>query len=214
MFFDEGATYVKKNWLNESPLWSRALVNLLETAMQKHIFGNNQHSEGIIKHIKEQGDLHLHTQQLATYMWWWWRNSIMCGKTLVRDYRLMPAIVNKRRKRAAGLMSVETGATADAVENERVNNTNAIWDVSGYQGPKGEQKLKEQLLGAMAKLKNDYNTTRHAALTAHVASVGVGHLVGFKLTEFNGWMNGYWPAGKRVKTEAKVAMLSYIHSQV
>ena len=78
--------YLKDTWLASIGLWSKASVDLLQFAMNKFLFGNNQHSEGVIKHIKHHQNFKLHTQEHATYVWWWFNNTRKCGKTLVKDY--------------------------------------------------------------------------------------------------------------------------------
>ena len=66
--------------------------------MNKRLFANNQHAENVIKHMKEMPDLHHHIQEPATYMWWWWKNALKCGKTLVRDYNMMPHTIATRKQ--------------------------------------------------------------------------------------------------------------------
>ena len=46
---ESAANYLENQWLKEPALWSQSLVSLLETALKKHIRGNNQHMEGVIK---------------------------------------------------------------------------------------------------------------------------------------------------------------------
>ena len=70
MYCKEGGQYLIETWLKEIAIWSKAPINLLQKVTRLMIFGNNQHAEGIIKHIKENPELEAHCQQLATYMWW------------------------------------------------------------------------------------------------------------------------------------------------
>jgi hypothetical protein len=46
------SNYLRDIWLKKTPLWCVAhVVQLLETACNKKIFGNNQHCEGTLKYI-------------------------------------------------------------------------------------------------------------------------------------------------------------------
>ena len=62
-----------------------------------HLFGNNQHAEGVIKYLKEQPDLKIHTKQPATYFWWWFNNSIKAMRKLVYEYETAACILKRRQ---------------------------------------------------------------------------------------------------------------------
>mmetsp|Transcript_29859 Transcript_29859/g.63338 ORF Transcript_29859/g.63338 Transcript_29859/m.63338 type:complete len:130 (-) Transcript_29859:18-407(-) len=115
----------------------------------------------------------------------------------------------RKRKRAATRISETAGATSDAVENERHNTTNMIWDVSGYSGLRGEQKLMDELKDAMFHVKQN-NKARFTSLHEHVVASGIGNLVGMRYNTFNEWMSGQHGDEKRIKDWNKAAMLSYI----
>ena len=58
---------MEKTWLKEIALVSRSLVVLLQNARKKHIYDNDQHSEGVIKMIKKQPDRKIDCDEAAQY---------------------------------------------------------------------------------------------------------------------------------------------------
>lgn len=204
--------YLKTTWLKEPAIWARAPIDLLEIVTLLKIWGNDQHAEGIIKHIKENPDLDAHCQQVATYLWWNWINIHKCLKTLSSDYKKLALVLSKRMAKKAA-KKLRNDATADAIENERMNDTDEAWGVSEeYRGLKGEIKLRSDIIEVFDRLlqRNQSNSKRHEVLSNFHDGNGEGTLAGFGYGIFNKWMKNKQPVGWKLKPAIKTAMMAFI----
>ena len=62
------AEYIRKTWFTKVPLWSRAIVYLLEQVHGMSIEGNNQSSEGFISNYKHNTNVSTYTHDLGAYI--------------------------------------------------------------------------------------------------------------------------------------------------
>ena len=58
--------YFTNTWSKEAALWTGLTIELLQDILKKHIFGNNQNSEGIVKNEKDKPDIRLTCQESAS----------------------------------------------------------------------------------------------------------------------------------------------------
>ena len=162
-----------------------------------------------------------HTGEPATYIHWWSTNADEMGRALIQDYNALQHIISarKHRKRKKQLLRDDASEntapnaesmTEDAMENTAHNTENMIWDVSGYDGKKGEDKLRMRLRNVFGKLQLTSNVQRYAAISELVETKGVGHLIGFGYTVFNAWMQGKRATSKLIAAPNKQAMIAYV----
>ena len=212
----EAADYLSTTWLPKTSLWSRAAIDLLQLLTKLLIFGNNQHAEGIIKYIKAHPDLKLHCQQMATYLHWQWTNIELTSKQLVLDYKNLNASIERKKIKHDKKLNKSTTATADSIENERLNNTDAGWGISAaYQGVRGDRQLKQELEDAFVielsrTNKRNNNTQTYAILKAFVEGpdCGNGHLNGLGYGKFGEYMDGHRTIPLQPKNKA--ALISFV----
>ena len=158
--------------------------------MKKRLFGNNQHCEGKLKYVKEEDGIDVHCNEPATYRWWWYKNSVKCGRTLVRDYKMTPHTIKARKKSAASRVAnhiLEEDATVDAVANAVLTTTNMQWQPpSKYRGIGDKKQLSDDLLNVCELMNNCHNNTAKVRqVDMHVNATGDGTLVDFKYNAFN-----------------------------
>jgi hypothetical protein len=51
------ANYLRGTWMKNTALWSRGVVDLVESALDMDIEGNNQFSEAVFRHVKHEQDV-------------------------------------------------------------------------------------------------------------------------------------------------------------
>ena len=194
--------------------FNRASINMLEVALKKMIFGNNQHKEGLIKNIKTLPDLHLHTKELATYIWWFYKNCIKSLRKLIVDYQGCAHILERRmgrRKKKDELNS--NSKSQDAIRNDTMNENCGNWDVRGYLGVRGENMLRIDLTTALDKaLAGERNglSLRYYLVKSYSEKKGVGSMSGFCEGTFKKWIKDTWNRPKKgVPKAAMAAMIAF-----
>ena len=213
------AKYLRKTWLKEAALWSRSAVNLLKTATGKHIYDNNQHSEGGWRDTKQQPDLKADCIEPARYFLRRYEGFQQSCRMLVSDMQRMEIVIDNRKgkmdDRDDQLLEESVEMTQDAIENETLMTTDATWD-TGTSGKRYETKLIWALqvifasdLG-MKSVEGVRYTAGYDALKKHVTLMGVGHLRGMGYKTFSLWMKGKRAASKNVGKGNLAAFQDYI----
>ena len=172
---------------------SRALVRLLQQARKKHIYDNDQHSEGLIKSIKKQPDRKINCDEAAQYFQARYKDLKQCNRAFVANLQKMNDVVDRRRENAAADINAERGgndATEDAVNNDAAMVKDAPWG-TGRRGPEAEKQLRRKLEERFTEAFDGRNYTQwHAALSNHIVDSGVGTIQGMQYRRFSDWMNG------------------------
>ena len=147
------ANYLESQWLKEPALWSQSLVSLLEIALEKHIHGNNQHMEGVIKNVKGQPDTSTNCVEPALYFYTQFEDSKATNRALVAGIERAKVDVEKYQVDNNQITSVDDieNKTKDAIENDALMTEDAVWD-TGQTGEKAEYKLKTNLEDILIKI--------------------------------------------------------------
>lgn len=108
------------------------------------------------------------------------------------DYETLGYILIRRKHKSAAKKKLcADTASADALENERLNNTDEAWGTpENYRGKKGEKELKDALYELFGKHNVTTKKPMHKMLTEwHTHDVAAaGQLAGFGYNVFNDWM--------------------------
>lgn len=192
-----------------------------------HLFGNNQHAEGVIKYLKEQPDLKIHTKQPATYFWWWFNNSIKAMRKLVYEYETAACILKRRQWRRLALDLAASGeASGDVLNNEAINQDQVRWDDKGYHGRNGEQRLLSELKKVFDEALNDLMTSgrrrsvrdsvsfRFRTISAFAEKTAQGTMSRFSYVTFIKWYNGTWKRPKSGIPKAAIAAMAAFCTEV
>ena len=101
---------------------------LLETALEKHIYGNNQHMEGVIKHFKGQPDKAMNCDEPALYFYTSFEDSKASNRTFVAglEKAKWEAERHQGSNKAKTIVENTQQKTEDAVENEALMTEDAV----------------------------------------------------------------------------------------
>ena len=138
--------------MKEIVLVNYALVGLLRKTLNKHIYDNDQHMEGVIKNFKRQPERKLDGSDLALYIHSRWKDSKASLQTFVVDLEKMNGIITRRKENGTEALA------DDAKENAAFTTKDAVWS-AGKTGPKAELEFQRDLKDIFVKEigKMDYN---------------------------------------------------------
>lgn len=189
------AKYLKQTWMGKFSLWTRGVVDLIETAMDMQIEANNQFCEGLFKNAKHNQDVYDHVSDAGKYILHRYNDSNKSAKQFIHQYEtvygkiqeLMTRRAKRRRNDGEGIsaghiashqMIVENngGLTQDELTQQDQEEASEIWG----RGAKGGSRLESEanLCQEVAdSLKESIGNMNYSKWHQHLQDViGAGHI--------------------------------------
>ena len=161
-----------------------ATIELLQDILKKHIFGNNQYYDGIVKNEKGKPGIRLNCQETASYTLERYGDYRICALTLVKDLeRDQNTLVNRKKiaeDKERMAENSEKEATEDVIANKQHNTINITWDTGRTVNNTKEERRRELMEIFERTSSSRYSVAKNrpmfTMLEQHVQSEGVGNL--------------------------------------
>jgi len=95
LYSEFAARYFLTTWINKVSLWSRGVIDLVDTAMDMTIEDSNQLSEAMTKNQKHNQDVYKHVSEPAEYLLHRFDDSRKSGKHFVQQLSALPGSIEK-----------------------------------------------------------------------------------------------------------------------
>ena len=182
------------------------------------MFGNNQHSEGIVKNEKGKPDIRLTCQEPDSYILERYGEYRRFTLTLVKDVEKAQHTIVIRNKKAADKEKMaensEEEATEYVIENEQQNRTNTTWDTVHTVNNNMEERRRELMeifeRTSSSRYSGANNRPMFTMLEQNVQSEVAGNFEGMRYGTFNKWMNGTIKSKHDIKPSVKRVFKSFI----
>jgi hypothetical protein len=189
------AKYLKQTWMGKFSLWTRGVVDLIETAMDMQIEANNQFCEGLFKNAKHNQDVYDHVSDAGKYILHRYNDSNKSAKQFIHQYEtvygkiqeLMTRRAKRRRNDCEGVsaghiashqMIVENngGLTQDELTQQDQEEASEIWGRGAKGGSRleSEANLRQEVADS---LKESIGNMNYSKWHQHLQDViGAGHI--------------------------------------
>lgn len=170
LYSPAAATYLLTTWMHKVSLWSRGVIDVLDTAMDMTIEDSNQLSEAMTKNQKYNQEVFEHVSEPAEYLLHRADDSRKSCKHFVQQLNSLPGKIEKMEIRRANKRARKEDAgpvnlTQDEQMQEREENVGEQWSRRG-SGNEQDSTLRNDLNAIFATKGLTSDTTRHASLAA------------------------------------------------
>jgi len=226
--------YLREEWMFKPAIWSRAIVTVLENALDMEIEDSNQLCEAVIKNAKHNQDAHECAHDPGLYTLSRFRDTEASMKQFMHQYGGLKLKVkalelhreNKRQRTldtstpsppvpAASLPAVEDSMTQDEKKQQAEEQRGEIWSRKG-SNTQSESLLRNDLEAIFLHFKDNIGGRKEGRgrskqfeyIKECLDEQTAGNLMGYAL--FNQFMKGEHKSAKGLKHAHRSALQEFV----
>jgi hypothetical protein len=203
------AKYLRNTWMKKISLWSRSVVDLVESAVDMEIEGNNQFSEAVFRHVKHGQDVFDHTLDVGQYVLHRWTDCQKSERTFIKEYELLGSQLAQVEQRRSQKKRKQAKLTQDALTQEAEEQEDEPWSRTG-SNQEVETSMRNELASIFIELGIHSNKQAYICMSECLSSVTDRNIKVMGYATFNNFMNQNSQSKKGLKPSYRKALQVFL----